>query len=58
MHKGQSWRAVKKRHYRRVRIKALLVYPPGLQGAAGHLKHCGGLTLRDTLSFEINILRK
>jgi hypothetical protein len=43
---------VKKRHHGGTLIKAFLIRTPRLQGAAGHIKHLGGLTLRDTPSVQ------
>jgi hypothetical protein len=55
MQAGETWRAVKKCHDRGTLVEALLVRPPRLQRAAGHLKHLGRLALRKALGFEITI---
>jgi len=55
MQEGETRRAVKKCHDRGTLVEALLVRPPRLQRAAGHLKHLGRLTLRKALGFEITI---
>ena len=58
MQEGETGHAVKKRHDRGTRIEALLVRPPRLQRAAGHVKHLGRLTLGDPLGLQIAIPRK
>ena len=55
MQEGETGDAVKKRHDRGTRIKALLVRPPRLQRAAGHVKHLGRLTLGDALGVQLTI---
>ena len=47
MQEGKPRRTVKKRHDRRTRVKVLLVCPPRLQRAAGHVQHLGRLALGD-----------
>jgi hypothetical protein len=58
MQEGEPRRSVKKRHDCGTLVEALLVRPPGLQRAAGNLKHLGRLTLGDALGFAIDILLK
>ena len=58
MQEGETGDAVKKRHDRGTRIEALLVRPPRLQRAAGHVKHLGRLTLGEPLGLQIAILLK
>jgi hypothetical protein len=58
MQKGEPWNAVKKRHDRGTCVEVLLVCPPGLQRAAGHLQHLGRLTLGEALGVQVAILRK
>jgi hypothetical protein len=52
MQESKTGEAVKKRHDRRTLVEALLVGAPRLQCRAGHLKHLGRLTLRDTLGLQ------
>ena len=49
MQEGKTWGAVQKGHDRGARIEAVLVRPPRLQRAAGHVKHLGGLPLGEAL---------
>jgi hypothetical protein len=46
---------VKKCHDRGTRVEALLIHPPRLQRATGHVQYLRGLTLGETLSLEIAI---
>jgi hypothetical protein len=55
MPEGKTGDAVKKRHDRRTLVEALVVGAPRLQCRAGHLKHLGRLTLRDTLGLQSTI---
>ena len=58
MQEGETGTTVEKRPDRGTRIEAVLVCPPRLQCAAGHVKHLGGLTLGCALSVQVAILRK
>ena len=58
MQEGETGDALKKRHDSGTRIEALLVRPPRLQRAAGHLKHLGRLTLGEPLGLQSAILRQ
>ncbi len=58
MQKGETWNAVKKRYDRGTCVEVLLVGPPGLERAAGHLQHLGRLTLGEALGVQVAILRK
>jgi hypothetical protein len=46
---------MKKRHDHGALIEALTVRPPGLQWAARHVKHLGGLTLGEALGLPVAI---
>jgi hypothetical protein len=56
MQKGEPWHAVKKRHDGGTRVQALLIRTPGLERAAGNLKHLRGVTLRQALRLQSAIL--
>jgi hypothetical protein len=58
MQESETGHALEKRHDRGTLVQALLIHPPRLQRAAGYVKHLRGLTLGETLSLEIAILRK
>src|SRR2546430_708540 len=55
MQEGETGDAMKKRDDRRTLIEALLVRPPRLQRAAGHVQHLGRLTLGDPLGVQVTI---
>jgi hypothetical protein len=52
MQESKPRRPLKKLNDRRTRVESLLIRPPRLQRAAGHLKHLGRLTLGEALGFE------
>jgi hypothetical protein len=56
MQEGQPRGTVKKGDDSRVRVEALLIGPPGLQGASGHLKRLGRLTQGESLGLQSKIL--
>ena len=56
MQEGEPWHAVKKRHDGGTLVEALLVRPPCLERAAGHLKRLGRLTLGEALGLQSAIL--
>ena len=58
MQEGETGDTVKKGHDRGTLVEALLVRPPRLQRAAGHVKHLGRLTLGEPLGLQIAILLK
>ena len=55
MQEGETRKTVKKRHDRRTLVKVLLVRPPRLQRAAGHVQHLGRLALGDPLGVQLAI---
>jgi hypothetical protein len=56
MQEGETLHALEKRHDARTRVQALLIRTPGLERAAGHLKHLSGLTLGETSRLQSAIL--
>ena len=58
MQEGEPRDTLKKRHDGGMLVEALLVRPPGLQRAAGHLKRLGRLTLGEPLGLQSAILLK
>jgi hypothetical protein len=56
MQQGEPWHAVKKRHDGGTRVQALLICTPGLERAAGNLKHLRGVTLRQAWRLPSAIL--
>ena len=58
MQEGEPRNTLEKRYDRRTRVEALLIRPPRLKRAAGHIKHFGRLTLGDTLGLESAIRLK
>ena len=49
---------MKKGHHLRAGIEAVLVCPPCLERAAGHVQHLGRLALGDPLSAQLTIALK
>ena len=58
MQEGEPGNTVKKGHDSGTRIKAVLVRPPRLQRAAGHVKHLSRLPLGAALRLQRTILGK
>jgi len=58
MQKGEPWNAVQNRYDRGTGVAGLLVGPPGLQRAAGHLQPLGRLTLGEAPGVQVARLRK
>ena len=56
MQEGQPRRALTKGHNGRMFVEALLVRPPSLERAAGHLKRLGRLTQGEPLGLQSEIL--
>jgi len=58
MQEGQPWGTVEKGHDGGMCVKTVLIRPPCLQRAAGHIKRLGGLTQGEPLGLQVTILRK
>jgi hypothetical protein len=58
MQEGESGTPLKKLGHMGTTIEGVMPCTPGLQGGSGNLKLFGGLTLRDALSLQLEILRK
>ena len=55
MQEGKPRGTVKKGDHSRGLVEALVVHPPGLQGASGHLKRFGRLTQGEALGVQSKI---
>jgi hypothetical protein len=58
MQEGQPWGTVEKGHDGGMCVKTVLIRPPCLQRAAGHLKRLGGLTQGEPLGLQTAIRLK
>ena len=58
MQESQPWGTVEKGHDGGMFVKTVLIRPPCLQRAAGHIKRLGGLTQGEPLGLQIAVLLK